>query len=215
VKRIQLWLRSAPFNFARAVLQDGLLVPALRTYCAPYLVRGSAAPQKREPLIIVGNHSSHLDTPAILAALPRAVRHRTAVAAAEDYFFRRRLLGFAVSLTVGAFPFPRTGGLGIRRATALLQSGCNVLLFPEGTRSADGNPNEFRGGVGSLAHATGAPILPIGVVGSHALWPRGRRLPRRGRLEVRIGQPWRPDPSLSKSDICSEAARRVAALLGD
>jgi 1-acyl-sn-glycerol-3-phosphate acyltransferase len=190
-----------------------LLRAVLQAYCQPYVVVGE--PPRSGPLIIVANHASHLDAPAIVAALPEPVRHRIAVAAAEDYFFSRRLLGLLVTLGIGAFPFPRHGDVGLQRAAALLDAGRSVLLFPEGSRSSDGQPHRFRGGIGRLAAATRAPVLPVGVVGSHALWPRGHRLPRRGRLEVRLGEPWQPHGVLSPEEICAEVQRRVCALLGD
>jgi 1-acyl-sn-glycerol-3-phosphate acyltransferase len=189
-----------------------LLRAVLQAYCRPYVVMGELP--HAAPLIIVANHTSHLDAPAIVAALPESIRRRTAVAAAEDYFFSRRLLGLTATLLVGAFPFPRQGDVGLARAAALLERGCSVLLFPEGTRSTDGQTHRFRLGVGRLAAATHRPVLPVAVVGSHALWPRGRKLPRRGRLEVRLGQPWLPRADLSPTDICDEVQRRVAALLG-
>jgi 1-acyl-sn-glycerol-3-phosphate acyltransferase len=188
-----------------------VLRAALQAYCHPYVVVGE--PPAVAPLIIVANHASHLDAPAIVAALPTS--YHTAVAAAEDYFYSRRWLGIAVTRAIGAFPFPRHGDLGLDRAATFLGEGRSVLLFPEGTRSADGEPGRFRLGIGRLAAATHKPVLPVAVVGSHALWPRGRRFPRRGRLEVRLGKPWQPQATLSPTEICAEVQRRVAALLGD
>jgi len=204
VTPVQRWLRI--------VLQDLLLVPLVRAFCAPF--RANGALRETEPLVIVANHTSHLDAPAILAALPRHARHRTAIAAADDYFYRRRLLGFAVSLGIGAFPFPRQGSLGLDRAAVLLGQGWNVLIFPEGTRSADGELHDFRHGVGRLVARTHAAVLPVGIVGSHALWPRAQRFPRRGPLAVRLGRPWRPTSSLSAPEIANELNRRVAELIG-
>ena len=212
---IQRYLRSTPCNFARALVQDVLLVPALRRYCAPYRTRRPAALDARRPVVIVANHSSHLDAPAILAALPHRMRHRTAIAAADDYFYRQRVLGFAVSLGIGTFPFPRRGIVGLERAAELLDAGWNVLIFPEGTRSADGALHQFRPGVGRLVKRSGAAVLPIGIVGAHSLWPRTRRLPRRGPLEVRVGASWTAATTDPPERIADELMHRVAQLLGD
>jgi 1-acyl-sn-glycerol-3-phosphate acyltransferase len=210
---IQRWLRSAPCNTARAALQDLLLVPAVRGFCRPFLADKTTA--SSAPVVIVANHASHLDAPAILAALPRRMRHHTAIAAADDYFYRQRVLGFAVSLGVGTFPFPRHGEVGLERAADLLEAGWNVLIFPEGTRSADGQLHPFKPGVGRLLKRSGAPVLPVGIVGAHHLWPRTRRFPMRGRLEVRLGQAWRPATNDSTQAICAELRRRVATLIGE
>jgi 1-acyl-sn-glycerol-3-phosphate acyltransferase len=114
---------------------------------------------------------------------------------------------------MGAFPFPRQGLEGLERAARLLAEGCNVVLFPEGTRSADGKLGLFRDGVGRLLLlASQAAAVPVAIGGSHAMWPRGRALPRRGRLEVRFGGPWRPAADLTARAISTELARRVSAL---
>jgi len=209
------WSRRGPCRLAQMALQDGLLVPAVRAWGAPYRARGAdALLDLDEPVVIVANHASHLDAPAILAALPAAVRRRTAVAAAADYFYRDRVLGLAVTLGIGAFPFPRHGTDGLEQAARRLGGGDNVVLFPEGTRSADGSQHLFRDGVGHLLLATGAPAVPVAIRGSHALWPRGRRLPRRGPLEVRFGAAWRPGPGsgIDARAISTELAQRVALL---
>jgi len=210
---IQRWLRSAPCNAARAALQDLFLVPALRSFCRPFHAHETT--EATAPVVIVANHASHLDAPAILAALPRHMRHHTAIAAADDYFYRKKVLGFAVSLGIGTFSFPRKGEVGLERAADLLDSGWNVLIFPEGTRSADGALHPFKPGVGRLLKRSGAPVLPVGIVGAHQLWPRTRRFPRRGRLEVRLGQTWQPATSDSTQVICAELRRRVATLIGE
>jgi 1-acyl-sn-glycerol-3-phosphate acyltransferase len=212
---IQRWLRSGPCNAARAILQDLLLVPALRTYCAPYRARRSRTVEANRPVVIVANHASHLDAPAILAALPHRMRHRTAIAAADDYFYRQPVLGFAVSLGMGTFPFPRHGNVGLECAAELLGDGWNILIFPEGTRSPDGGLHEFRAGVGRLVKRSGAAVLPVGIVGAHSLWPRTRKLPRRGPLEVRVGESWTAATTDPPERIADELMHRVALLIGD
>jgi len=210
------WLRRAPWNAVRGLLQDGLIVPAVRSLGAP--CRASAAVNLAEladPVVFVANHGSHLDAPSILAALPASIRHRTAVAAAEDYFYRNRLLGFAMGLGIGAFPFPRRGPLGVERAAALLAAGWNVVLFPEGTRSADGAQHVFRDGVGNLLLVSHVAAVPVAIAGTQTLWPRGRALPRRGPIAVRLGAPWSPPSSATPRDISTELGRQVAALSED
>ncbi len=204
--------RSRTCTFLRGAFQDNLLVPAVRAYCTPFrTIRPDSLDSLSGPLVIVANHASHLDTPALLAALPPGLRHRTAVAAAADYFYRSRLLGAACSLGVGTFAFPRQGHTGTQRAAELLAEGWNVVLFPQGTRGADGRL-PFRLGVGHLLAKSGVTVLPIGILGTRELWPRGRAFPRRGPLEIHIGDPWRPDAGLSPREIVEELEHRVAAL---
>lgn len=192
-----------------AVVQDLLVAPLVRYWCRPF--RAIGATPSEGPLIFVANHASHLDAPAVVAALPRSARRRLAIAAAEDYFYRRRVVGRLVSLGVGAFPFPRRGRLGLDRAEALVASGWSVLLFPEGTRSVDGSQQVFKQGVGHLLLTTGVPVVPVALVGTHAAWPKGQRMPRRGSVCVAFGEAWRPDPHLTPAEIAQELAARCCA----
>ena len=208
------WARTGPPTLVRCVFQDGVLVPAVRAFCTPFrTVRSGTQQGLDEPVLIVANHASHLDTPAILAALPPGIRHRTAVAAAADYFYKHRLVGAAASLGIGTFAFPRHGREGTEHAAALLAEGWNVLIFPQGSRGGDEAWQPFRHGVGHLLARTGVAALPVAVRGSRDVWPRGQRLPRRGRIEVRLGQLWRPEPRTSPVAIATELERRVLELL--
>ena len=96
------------------------------------------------PVIFMSNHTSHLDTPAILAGLPGRIRRKTAVAAAMDYFFgnggnARRLYCLFVTLFLNAYPFSREKTNFIRKSLNytgfLLDKGFSILIFPEGTRN--------------------------------------------------------------------------------
>jgi 1-acyl-sn-glycerol-3-phosphate acyltransferase len=147
-------------------------------------VNGSLPPR---PCVIVANHSSHADTPALLAALP--AHRRPAVAAAADYWFDdarwRRYVG--KSLT-GAFPVRRSGGGSddLHRAIGLLASGRDVIVFPEGTRSRDGSVGHFHGGAARLADEAGVPLVPVSIRGTGALLPVHGR-PHHSRITLRIG----------------------------
>jgi 1-acyl-sn-glycerol-3-phosphate acyltransferase len=208
------WTWSPAASAVRRAFQDGLLVPALRAYCRPFHAARAASEQHlAAPLLIVANHGSHLDAPAVLAALPPHIRHRTAVAAAADYFYRSSLLGAAASMGIGTFAFARHGRDGCARARDLLAAGWNVLIFPQGSRGDGDGWQPFRAGVGHLLAETGVAALPIGICGSRALWPRGKHLPRRGRLEVHLGQVWQPEHGQSVAAIVAELELRVKDLL--
>jgi 1-acyl-sn-glycerol-3-phosphate acyltransferase len=95
-------------------------------------------------------------------------------------------------------------------------------VFPEGTRSRDGVLQLGRDGVASLALRTGAPIVPVGIAGSHRVWPRGQKLPRPGgRVTIRVGSPFRiadvlppnVDKQAAKGHATTIIMRRIAALL--
>ena len=71
----------------------------------------------------------------------------------------------------------------------LLDGGWSVLIFPEGSRSRTGEMAPFKPGIGLVAARTGRPVIPVRMIGLHDVLAPGRRLPRRGRAEVRFGEP--------------------------
>jgi 1-acyl-sn-glycerol-3-phosphate acyltransferase len=162
------------------------------------------------PVILVANHVSHLDTPVILAALPRRMRKRTVVAAATDYFYRNRLTGLLVSLIFNAVPMDRKGG-GLEKESVghldgLIDQGWNVLVYPEGTRSRSGGTGRLRRGAAVLAARHHVSIIPIRVTGTREALPPGRFWPARIRsrngherypVSVSFGDPIAPSEDVS------------------
>jgi long-chain acyl-CoA synthetase len=213
VAPLPAWPRAAPARLARALLQDLLLFPLLRRFARPLTVVHPARLGARPgPLLLIANHASHVDTPAILASLPPGLRRRTAVAAAADYFFARQPLAFVSALLLGAFPFHRQGPIAASLAHCgdLADAGYSLLIYPEGTRSSSGELQPFKSGIGLLARELGLPILPLYLAGPHAILPKGSRWPRPGPLCVTVGQPVRLEPGLTNA----EATGRLEALLG-
>ncbi len=161
------------------------------------------------PVLFAANHQSHVDTAAILGTLPRAMRNRTAVAAALDVFghpdngaapsFKRECLQLVVAAGFHAFAFDRYGTplRSLRTAAQLVRNGWNLLLYPEGTRSRTGEMGPFKPGVGVLARFTRQPVIPIHVSGGRQVQPSGQTVPGPGRLSVRYGSPlhYQPDES--------------------
>jgi 1-acyl-sn-glycerol-3-phosphate acyltransferase len=156
----------------------------------------------RAPVIFVANHSSHMDTPMILKMLPARWRGRTAVAAAADYFYRKRWVAQAVSLMFNTVPMARQGGGSTEEATRhvnrLLSEEWSLLVYPEGTRSRDGKVGRLRTGVAVLAADHRLPIVPIHVTGTHEAmppglnWPKLRPFRRRHRVTLTFGRPIMP-----------------------
>jgi 1-acyl-sn-glycerol-3-phosphate acyltransferase len=187
------------------------IVPLARSVCFPLMVAGrDRVPD--EPVLFVANHASHADTVAIIAALPPRVRARIAPAAAEDYFFKSRLRGRVCRWLTGAFPFPRHGAEGLRRARALLASGRAVLIYPEGTRSRTGAIAAFRPGAAILASQAGATVVPVGIAGTGDVLPVHGRLPRRAPVAVVFGEPQRFAPGDDTKHVTECLERSVEAL---
>jgi 1-acyl-sn-glycerol-3-phosphate acyltransferase len=163
------------------------------------------------PCVIVANHSSHADTPALIAAMP--ARRRPAVAAAADYWFGRGVRARACRLLCGAFPVRRSGGgsADLAAAAGLLAGGQDVIVYPEGTRCRDGRLGEFRGGAARLAAAAGVPVVPVAITGTRALLPPGGKF-RRATVTVRIGHPVTVAAAQPASIAMSRAREQIIAL---
>ena len=155
----------------------------------------------RGPALLCANHASHLDAPAILAALPRALALRVTTAAAKDVFGDKPARDLVSRLLTNATPVQRSTSAdskgfarGLRELEAVLADRRPLILFPEGRRSPDGNLVEFKPGAAMLAMRTGAPIVPIHIRGAHDALPRKGRLPRPADVRVRFGAALDPRP---------------------
>ncbi len=207
------WPRAWWARWLRSVLQRALLSPAHRLVARPFRVKGQGVfDGVTGPVLMVANHCSHADTPSILRALPARIRRRTMVAAAADYFYRSELLGAWLSLSLGTFPFTREGSVrpSLERCGALADDGWSILIYPEGTRSVTGTLAPFQRGIGYLAMQLAVPVIPIGIVGTYRVWPKGRRLPTRGAVTVRFGPPIEVGPD--DTGVVERLESAVAAL---
>jgi 1-acyl-sn-glycerol-3-phosphate acyltransferase len=170
-----------------------------------------------EAMVVVANHTSHADTPALIAAFPSP--YKPVVVAADDYWFEKRWKALALKLAIGAVPVRRDGGHGydtlVESARRVLGTGSSLLVFPEGTRGAGGELGEFHTGAIRLAKEFDVPLLPVAVVGTDRLLPKGGRL-RPGPVEVRVGQAIQPedldpaDPSPARDQILAMLAQGPA-----
>jgi len=167
-----------------------LLVRQLLTLCCPGPVEGATQVPAQGGALIVSNHNSHLDPPAIGCALARSVYFM-----AKAELFRVPILGPMVR-RLHAFPVHRDRAdlAALRQAHSLLQAGELLVVFPEGTRSPDGVLGEPEPGAALIALRAGVPVVPVVVLGSEQVLPPGRAWPRRAPVTVRFGPPFLPDP---------------------
>jgi 1-acyl-sn-glycerol-3-phosphate acyltransferase len=163
----------------------------LRTYCR-FEIIGEEHLRSNRSFVLVANHSSHLDTVCLLAALPLRRLHRAFPAAAADYFFKSVPRTWIATVIVNALPFARQ--THVRHSLAicgeLLANAGNVLIiFPEGTRSKTGELQEFKPGIGALVAGRDVAVLPCYLDGAHRAWPKGKRFPRPRKVRLVIGAP--------------------------
>ena len=185
------WARTPPASAVRQAVLAGGFGPLVRATTRVHVEGLDRLDALRAPVVFAAPHASHVDTPLLLTALPHSWRRRTAVAAAADYFFDAAWRAAATALAFATFPVERGSGRISPTAGRLLAERWNLLVYPEGTRSADGWTGSFRHGASWLACAAGVPVVPIAVRGTFAAMPRGRAWPVRGRppVTVRIGRP--------------------------
>jgi 1-acyl-sn-glycerol-3-phosphate acyltransferase len=162
---------------------------------------------KMGPVLVVSNHQSHFDPPLIGAGCFRRMNYL-----ARKTLFHFAPLGWLIH-SLDAIPIDRDGlGLnGIKESLRRLKRGEMVLIFPEGTRSRDGEVAPFRPGFTVLAARSKAWIMPVAIEGAFDAWPRSRKLPRSGTIHVHYGEPIPPDEvsSCDERELVAEVERRV------
>lgn len=164
-----------------------IIAPLARIVYRPR-VEGKANVPKSGPVIFASNHLSFIDSVAIPVAAPRPVHFL----AKSSYFDKPASRWFFTA--IGAIPVKRGAGQAaldaLDQQRALLEEGNAVALYPEGTRSLDGRLYKGRTGVAFLALQTGAPVVPVGLVGTDKVMPVGAKSPSlRHRVTVRFGEP--------------------------
>ncbi len=179
-------------------------------------ITGRAFIPHNKNTLVAANHQSHLDMGLVKYALGSYGKDLVSLAA-QDYFFEgnRWRKAYFENFT-NLVPMPRGNSLrqALRQAGSLLEEGKTVLIFPEGTRSTDGQIAEFKSAVGHLALHHKIDILPVWVGGTHAALPKGATLPRRRDVSARIGPPLRYEElrRLTQGMRMADAARVVARL---
>ena len=206
-------LRRRPFLevgwycFARVV--------ALALRCTMGLKVRRCAEFPQPPFLLCCNHLSYLDEAVVASSLPFPVFRRIFALAASMYLGGRFANWIASILRI--LPIDQDKNLlkGLRMSKAGLESGLILCIFPEGTRSWDGELQEIKKGSAILACALQLPVVPVGIDGTFEAWPRGRSLPRRHPVSISIGEALsaRPDetPELFNERIFAAMSREVQA----
>lgn len=167
-----------------------------------------------QPAIFAPNHHSHLDTALMMRTIPQPWRRRLATAAAADYFFDTIWKARLAALAVNALPVDReaAGRRSAQLMTELIDDGWSLVIYPEGGRSPDGWGQPFKGGAAYLSARTGAPIVPVHILGTGAVFGKGMRVPQRGRTLVTFGRPLRQGDGESTRRYNRRIEHAVAAI---
>ncbi len=149
-----------------------------------HTVGGDSIP-RNGGLVIAANHASYLDIPLLGSGLPR----RVAFLGRQDLFPIPGLRPILRRLGWIPIRLGRIDRAGFGRAIDLIKSGRAVVIFPEGSRSRDGQLGPGKPGIGVLVAETGCPVVPVYLEGTHKVLPVGARWPRFHRVRVMIGKP--------------------------
>ncbi len=168
---------------------------------------------KTGAVILCPNHVSHVDPPAVGGATRRQVYFM-----AKDELFKVPVLGWVIA-HVGTFPVRRgtADRKALKHAIDLLGEGKVVCLFPEGTRSPDGKLQDPERGVSLIALKTGAPVIPVVLIGTTGVLPAGAKRPKRNPCKIVYGKPLRFDDLSGSTDRSSmeEVGRRIMSAIAD
>lgn len=161
------------------------------------------APHGNGPAIFFANHASHMDFVVVWAALPNALRDLTSPAAAEDYWGSTKLRRRIACELFRAVLIPRRdvnrSNHPVERLGTALEAGRSVILFPEGTRSLDGETSEFKSGLYHLARRyPDIPLIPVHLENLSRILPKGSRLPVPLIAQARFLAPMRLEPEEPK-----------------
>jgi len=162
------------------------------------------------PAIFVGNHSSLLDPPLVIATLP-----------SRPVFLVKRELAFVPVLGwiiwLAGFIFidrsdRRSSLAGLKDAARRIREGQSLAAFPEGTRSLDGRLLPFKKGAFSLAFESGVPIVPLGIRGGREVLPKGTWRVAPAAYHLRVGRPLHPGDFQNLEALRTRTASAVESL---
>ncbi len=204
IRRSEQKVQIFPINWGRTICRlAGIKVR----------IEGAENLDPDQTYIFVGNHVSQFDIFSFQGYFPHDFRW-----IAKKELFRIPLFGPAM-LRSGIIPIDRSHGRealkSLNKAAEQIARGTSVLIFPEGTRSADGRLHSFKTGAVMLAIKAGVPVIPIGFNGTYSILPKGKLLANRGEVVIKIGAPMATEgykPG-DKQELANHLHDRVAELL--
>lgn len=190
-------------------LVKAILTPYMRLYHRLELEGGEHIPP-RGPTIVVLNHASLLDVPALMVVDPFPDT-QTVVKAS---MFKVPLVSWFLKQW-GAIPVERQGrdSTGVRNMLGVLRAGGVLAVAAEGTRTRSGRLQPINPVLARIAAGADVPVLPAGICGSYQALPPGAHLPRPKKILVRVGPAFRFEPGTDAATAAERIRREIAALL--
>jgi len=172
---------------------------------------GSNQPDPSKHYIFMSNHVSNLDPPLLIPLLP----HRVTIMVKKE-LFRLPVLGRAMRMA-DCVPIDRHNReaaiASVREAEAVVRRGNHMVVYPEGTRSRDGRLLPFKKGPFYMAMETGVPIVPITLVGTETLLPKGKFFVKPGEVTVVFHPPVDPTQYSDRDELVQTVRDTIASAL--
>ena len=198
------WARRPLASGVRGVITEGPIRLAARVLTNPEVVgldRLADLLRLDDPpaVIFAPTHHSHFDTGVMIRSIPTVWRRNLVVAAAADYFFDKKWKSAISALALNAVPIDResTGRTSSDLLSGLIADGYSLVIYPEGGRSPDGWGQDFKGGAAYLSAKTGAPVVPVFIDGTGAIFGKGMKRPKPGNTKIVFGPALVPEPDES------------------
>lgn len=197
----RFWTNTSLGRFLRQGCDLLIHFPLLHSFVTLESIGAEKLSAIEAPVLFIANHTSLLDQPVIMSALPRSWRYHTATAAWEEFFFKnyrhlagklwKRLTYEYSNVAANVFPLPQSGSFrpALQYMGKLVDHRRNILIFPEGERSRDGQLLPLQPGLGIIVQELGIPVVPVRIDGLEKVLPRGARWPKPGRVTVTFGAP--------------------------
>lgn len=195
---------------------EGLAVWWARSICrasgVEVAVTGREQLDPDKPYIFAANHQSQFDIFVLQGFL--GVNFRWL---AKKELFSVPVWGTAMR-RAGYIPIDRSHGRqaikSLDEAARKIRGGTSVIIFPEGTRSSDGEVHDFKAGAMLLAIKSGVPIVPVAIIGTYRILPKGKLLMHPGRVRIHVGPPidTRNYNPRDKHELARELQKRVTGL---
>lgn len=156
-------------------------------------VFGEKQPINKHPFILIANHSSHMDTVSLLNLIPLKSLRKVKPVAAADYFAKNTLIAWLSDTFMNILPIDRAKitkeNNPIKLMGDVLKNNQSIIVFPEGTRSLDGEFNQFKTGVARLIiQNPDIPIVPCYLTNMYKAMPKGELLPIPFICDIYIGE---------------------------
>jgi 1-acyl-sn-glycerol-3-phosphate acyltransferase len=163
------------------------------------------------PIIFAANHASYLD-PVLGWAAVYGTRRMWGLA--REGLWKHPVVGYLLDC-IGAIPLRRNSAdrAALRQALDILKAGETVGIFPEGTRTPDGKLLPAQPGIALLVQKSGAPVVPVAMLGIYEMLPRHRKSLKRVPLTVVFGEPLHFAPDAPREEITSKIMAAIAAMM--